>query len=114
MTARTSNGVLAQAQRTVQSSRSSLRAVHRAFGWFSEVGTELFLDAGQFGWTALLQEHHPAIRAEAERFLLVREALPNSQDVAPHQIPLSSDDQWTTSGSSATTSGTTPTACAAR
>ena len=89
-------GVLARAQWAVQSSRAIPDLAHRTFGRFSEVGTEPFLDPGEFGWTGLLEEHYPAIRAEAERVLQVRDALPNFQDIAPDQINLSDDDQWKT------------------
>lgn len=36
------------------------------------------------------------IRAEAERVLKVRDALPSFQDIAPDQIQLTDDDQWKT------------------
>ena len=39
---------------------------------------------------------HPAIRAEAERVLQVRDALPIFKGIAPDQIDLSDDDQWKT------------------
>lgn len=86
MTVGTQTDVLVRAQWLVQNSRSIPNAVHRTFGRFSEVGTEPFLDPGQFPWTALLEQHYPAIRAEAERVLQVRDALPNFQDIAPDQI----------------------------
>jgi aspartyl/asparaginyl beta-hydroxylase (cupin superfamily) len=87
-------GVLARAQWVVQNSRALPELAHRTFGRFSEVGTQPFLDPVDFSWTALLEEHYPAIRAEAERVLQVRDALPNFQDIAPDQIDLSEDDQW--------------------
>jgi aspartyl/asparaginyl beta-hydroxylase (cupin superfamily) len=96
VTAPTQSGVLARAQWVVQNSRGIPNAAHRTFGRFSEVGTEPFLDPDQFAWTALLEQHYPAIRAEAERVLQVRDALPNFQDIAPDQINLSDDDQWKT------------------
>jgi aspartyl/asparaginyl beta-hydroxylase (cupin superfamily) len=89
-------GVLARAQWAMQSSRAIPELAHRTFGRFSEVGTEPFLDPAEFAWTVLLEEHYPAIRAEAERVLQVRDALPNFQDIAPDQINLSDDDQWKT------------------
>lgn len=70
------------------------RPDHRLFGRFSKVGTTPFLDPEQFSWTPLLEAHYPAIRAEAERVLQVRSALPNFQDVAPEQIRVSEDDRW--------------------
>lgn len=88
--------VLARAQWAVQSSRALPALAHRTFGRFSQVGTEPFLDPSEFPWTSLLEEHYPAIRAEAERVLQVRAALPNFQDIAPDQIDLSHDDQWKT------------------
>ena len=89
-------GPLARAQDLVQRNRAVPELVHRTFGRFSEVGTQPFLDPQDFAWTRLLEDHYPAIRAEAERVLLVRDALPNFQDIAPDQIQLTSDDQWKT------------------
>ena len=96
MTSGAQPGLLARAQWAVQSSRAVPELAHRTFGRFSAVGTEPFLDPADFAWTALLEEHYPAIRAEAERVLQVRDALPNFQDIAPDQINLSDDDQWKT------------------
>lgn len=58
--------------------------------------TDPFLDPAQFPWTALLEEHYPAIRAEAERVLRVLDALPNVQDTAPDEMELSPDGPWKT------------------
>ena len=90
------SGVLARAQRLVQNNRAIPDFAHRTFGRFSEVGTDPFLDPVEFPWTPLLEEHYPAIRAEAEQVLKVRDALPNFQDIAPDQIDLSDDDRWKT------------------
>ena len=49
------------------------------------------LDPAGFSWTALLEQHYPAIREEAERVLTVRAALPNFHDVAPDLIRVSRD-----------------------
>ena len=87
---------LARAQALVQRSRAIPELAHRTFGRFSEVGTDPFLDPSEFSWTSTLEQHYPAIRAEAERVLQVRDALPNFQDIAPEQINLSDDDQWKT------------------
>ena len=87
---------LAGAQRLVQRSRVLPQAVHGVFGRFSTVGTDPFLDPAHFPWTALLEQHYPAIRAEAQRVLRVRDALPNFQDIAPDLIRLTDDDQWKT------------------
>lgn len=85
-----------RARRAVQDNRTVPELVSRAFGRFSLVGTEPFLDPAQFAWTALLEAHYPAIRAEAEQVLRVRDALPNFQDIAPDAIELTRDDQWKT------------------
>ncbi len=84
----------ARAQTAVQNNRAVPELAHRAFGRFSTVSTEPFLDAHGMPWTALLERHYPAIRAEADRVLAVREALPNFQDIGPDQIRLSDDDRW--------------------
>ncbi len=89
-------GMLARAQAVVQASRAIPELAHRTFGRFSTVPTDPFLDPTLFGWTPLLEEHYPAIRAEAEQVLQVRDALPNFQDIAPDDIQLSDDDQWKT------------------
>jgi aspartyl/asparaginyl beta-hydroxylase (cupin superfamily) len=91
---RTGTGKLERTQAAVQRSRTIPELAHRAFGRFSTVPTTPFLDPTLFPWTALLEEHYPAIRAEAEQVLKVRDALPNFQDIAPDDITLSDDDQW--------------------
>jgi beta-hydroxylase len=96
MTGERARAALARAQWAVQSGRAVPALVHRTIGRFSEVGTEPFLDPAELPWTALLEKHYPAIRAEAERVLQVRDALPNFQDIAPDQIQLTDDDQWKT------------------
>lgn len=88
--------VLAPVQLAVQSSRGVPRAANSVFGRFSAVGTEPFLDPAQFPWTALLEQHYPAIRAEAEQVLRVQQALPNFQDIAPDLLTISTDDRWKT------------------
>jgi aspartyl/asparaginyl beta-hydroxylase (cupin superfamily) len=88
--------LLLRAQWIAQHSPAVLELVHRTFGRFSRVSTEPFLDPAEFAWTALLEQHYPAIRAEADRVLRVRDALPNFQDIAPDQIELTADDQWKT------------------
>ncbi len=87
-------GLLARAQAAVQNNRAVPELANRVFGRFSTVSTEPFLDAHGMPWTALLERHYPALRAEADRVLAVREALPNFQDIGPDQIRLSDDDRW--------------------
>jgi hypothetical protein len=62
LTVPTQTGVLARTQRLVQNSRGIPNAAHRTFGRFSEVGTESFLAAGQFAWTALPPREKCGIR----------------------------------------------------
>jgi hypothetical protein len=88
--------MLARAQAVVQDNRRIPELAHRTFGRFSRVPTDPFLDPARFSWTALLEEHYQAIRAEAEQVLLVRDALPSFQDIARDDITLSDDDQWKT------------------
>lgn len=96
MSRRSLPGALSGMQWFAQSTRALPDLVHRGIGAFSVVGTEPFLDPMAMPWTALLERHYPAIRAEAEQVLRVRDALPNFQDIAPDQITLTSDDQWKT------------------
>ena len=91
-------GLPAGAQGVVQRSRALPELAHRAFGRWSLVGTEPFLDPADMPWTALLERYYPAIRAEAEQVLRVRDALPNFQDIAPELLRLTDDDQWKTFG----------------
>ena len=90
------NRLIDRAQKLVQHNRTVPELVSRTYGHFSLVGTDPFLDPAQFAWTALLEAHYPAVRAEAEQVLRVRDALPNFQDIAPDAIQLSNDDQWKT------------------
>ena len=96
MTATSERGLLGKAQSVVQNSRTVPNLAHRTFGRFSAVPTDPFRDPAAFPRTATLEDHYPAIRAEAERVLRVRDALPNFQDVAPELVELSDDDQWKT------------------
>lgn len=88
--------LLSRARRAAESSRALPTLVNHTFGRFSKVGTEPFLDPTEFTWTGLLEKHYPTIRAEAERVLQVRDALPRFQDIAPDQIRLTDDDRWKT------------------
>jgi len=83
---RAAERAVALAEWTVRHSRVLREPIRGAFGRFSTVGVEPFLDPAEFPWTSLLEEHYPAIRAEAERVLRVRTALPNFQDDAPDWI----------------------------
>lgn len=96
MSGASTRAALARARWVAQSSRALPTLVNRTFGRFSEVGTEPFLDPADFAWTRLLHDHYPVIRAEAERVLEVRDALPSFHDIAPDQIQLTDDDQWKT------------------
>jgi hypothetical protein len=58
MTAPMPYALLARGQWVVQNSRAIPNAAHRTFGRFSAVGTEPFLDPGQFRWTPLLEQHY--------------------------------------------------------
>ncbi len=91
---RLAEGAVAVVQWGVRHGQPLREPIRRVFGRFSTVGTEPFLDPAEFEWTALLEEHYPAIRAEGQRVQRVRAALPNFQDIAPDRIRLTDDDQW--------------------
>jgi len=55
-------GLLAWAQSAVQNNRAVPELAHRAFGRFSTVGAEPFLDAHSMPWTSLIEQHYPEIR----------------------------------------------------
>lgn len=87
---------LRRLQQAVERSRVLPDLADRLFARYSLVDNTPFFDPGAFAWTALLEAHYPAIRAEAEQILRLRDALPNFQDIAPDTIQLSDDDQWKT------------------
>ena len=55
-----------------------------------------FYDPGDFPWVAPLEANWKAIRAELDRLLAHRDALPNFQDISTDQYNLTDDDKWKT------------------
>jgi aspartyl/asparaginyl beta-hydroxylase (cupin superfamily) len=62
----------------------------------SRVAEATFLDAGSFPWTQRLEAGWAEIRAELDRVLEDREALPNFQDISVDQASITNDDKWKT------------------
>jgi ornithine lipid ester-linked acyl 2-hydroxylase len=62
----------------------------------SLVGEAKFFDNASFPWTRRLEEGWPEIRAELDRVLEDREALPNFQDISVDQASITNDDKWKT------------------
>jgi len=70
--------------------------IERLIAWASLVGEAKFFDSTSFPWTRRLEQGWPEIRAELDRVLEDREALPNFQDISVDQASITNDDKWKT------------------
>jgi len=73
-----------------------LAPIERFIGRRSLVGDATFFANEQFSWIAELEANWTTIRAELERVLEDRDALPNFQDISKDQIEITDDDHWKT------------------
>jgi beta-hydroxylase len=62
----------------------------------SLVGEATFFEPADFPWTSRVEQGWPQIRAELDRVLEDREALPNFQDISVDQASITNDDNWKT------------------
>ncbi len=60
------------------------------------MGEETFFENDRFPWIAEVEANWRTIRAELEKVLEDREALPNFQDISKDQIEITDDDDWKT------------------
>lgn len=63
---------------------------------FSSVGDHHFFDQARFPWIQSVEKDWPAIRAELDKVLALRENVPNFQDISIDQKWLTSDNKWKT------------------
>ena len=63
---------------------------------FSLVGDHFFFEKEKFAWVPDVEAATPAIQAELEKVLQVKEQLPNFQDVLKGQARLTNDNKWKT------------------
>jgi beta-hydroxylase len=73
-----------------------LKRVEALVAQTSLVGTTPFLAPDAFPWTQTLEANWTTIRAELDRVLEHRQALPNFQDISEDQAAITQDDRWKT------------------
>jgi ornithine lipid ester-linked acyl 2-hydroxylase len=83
-------------QWTIAIGERVLAPIERFIGKRSLVGDETFFPPERFPWVAHIEANWTTIRAELERVLEDREALPNFQDISKDQIEITDDDRWKT------------------
>ncbi|MEZ4411276.1 MAG: aspartyl/asparaginyl beta-hydroxylase domain-containing protein [Polyangiales bacterium] len=69
---------------------------NRAILRYDRDGEVAFFDRASFPWLDALEAAYPAIRAEADAVLDVREHVPAFRDLSPRQRRLGDDDRWRT------------------
>jgi ornithine lipid ester-linked acyl 2-hydroxylase len=84
------------AQASLQAGAAVLRSFEHAMLRSSLVPTTPFLDPALLPWTADLEAHWPAMRAELDGVLVHHDALPNFQDISTDQATITDDDRWKT------------------
>jgi beta-hydroxylase len=83
-------------QWTIAVGERILAPIERFIGRRSLVGEETFFANDRFPWIAEVEANWTTIRAELEKVLEDREALPNFQDISKDQIEITDDDDWKT------------------
>jgi aspartyl/asparaginyl beta-hydroxylase (cupin superfamily) len=81
---------------TVAGGERLLRPVERLVGRRSLVGDSPFFEPARFAWTSTLESRWREIRAELERLLEQRDALPSFQEISRDQVAITDDDRWKT------------------
>jgi len=83
-------------QWTIAVGERILAPIEKFIGKRSLVGEETFFENDRFPWIAEVEANWRTIRAELEKVLEDREALPNFQDISKDQIEITDDDDWKT------------------
>jgi beta-hydroxylase len=81
---------------TIAAGERILAPVERFIGKRSLVGDATFFENDRFSWIAEVEANWATIRAELEKVLEDREALPNFQDISKDQLEITDDDNWKT------------------
>jgi beta-hydroxylase len=81
---------------TIRLGDRALAPVERWIGRRSPLGDHTFFDGATLTGVAELEAHWREIRAELERVLEHREALPNFQEISKDQLEITDDDRWKT------------------
>jgi ornithine lipid ester-linked acyl 2-hydroxylase len=81
---------------TIAAGERILAPVERFIGKRSLVGDATFFENDRFPWIAEVEANWATIRAELEKVLEDREALPNFQDISKDQLEITDDDNWKT------------------
>jgi aspartyl/asparaginyl beta-hydroxylase (cupin superfamily) len=83
-------------QWTIAVGERVLAPIERFIGKRSLVGEATFFENDRFPWVQEIEANWTTIRAELEKVLEDREALPNFQDISKDQIEITDDDHWKT------------------
>jgi ornithine lipid ester-linked acyl 2-hydroxylase len=83
-------------QWTIAVGERVLAPIERFIGKRSLVGEATFFENDRFPWVQEIEANWTTIRAELEKVLEDREALPNFQDISKDQIEITDDDRWKT------------------
>ena len=83
-------------QWTIAVGERILAPIERFIGKRSLVGEATFFENDRFPWIAEVEANWTTIRAELEKVLEDREALPNFQDISKDQLEITDDDNWKT------------------
>lgn len=73
-----------------------LAPIERWIGRRSLVGDATFFPVERFPWIEQIEANWHVIRAELDRVMEDRDALPNFQDISKDQIEITDDDRWKT------------------
>jgi len=74
----------------------ALHVVEKTIRRFSLVGDKEFFDPQEFPWVPEVEARWQDARAELDRVLEERDAIPNFQDISIDQLELTQDDRWKT------------------
>jgi beta-hydroxylase len=83
-------------QWTVLVGERVLWQLERLIARASLVGDRTFYEVREFPWAHNIERNWQTIRAELDRVLEDREALPNFQDISVDQATITQDDKWKT------------------
>jgi ornithine lipid ester-linked acyl 2-hydroxylase len=83
-------------QWTIAVGERVLAPIERFIGKRSLVGEATFFENDRFPWVGEIEANWTTIRAELEKVLKDRAALPNFQDISKDQIEITDDDHWKT------------------
>lgn len=82
--------------RTLEAVGGAVGFIERLLGRFSLVGDSPFPDPAHFPWTAEVERHWPAIRAELDSLFDADLPIPGFEELSKDQLFLTNDKRWKT------------------